>query len=338
MKPINCLITGISGMVGSHLLDFLLKKTNWNIYGLIRFSSKLDNIEHHLDRVNKGKRVFLEYGDLTDQVSIRKVIDNTLPKYIFHLAAESFPKMSFDAPLKFYDTNVKGTQILLEEVKNCKKINPIVHVCSSSEVFGKVKKKHLPINENCNFHPASPYAISKVGTDLIGRYFYEAYGVRTLVTRMFTHTGPRRGDFFAESTFAKQIAMIEEGLIPPKIKVGNLKSLRTIADVRDAVNAYYMLVTKKPKPGEAYNIGGNYTCKVGDILNYLLRLSNYEKKIKIVQDPKRMRKIDADLQVPDVSKFKRHTGWKPVYSFEKTMIDLLNYWRKQVKSKKFLDR
>ena len=338
MKPINCLITGISGMVGSHLLDFLLKKTNWNIYGLIRFSSKLDNIEHHLDKINNGKRVFLEYGDLTDQVSIRKVINNTLPKYIFHLAAESFPKMSFDAPLKFYDTNVKGTQILLEEVKDCKKINPIIHICSSSEVFGKVKKKYLPIKESCHFHPASPYAISKVGTDLIGRYFYEAYGVRTIVTRMFTHTGPRRGDFFAESTFAKQIAMIEDGLIPPKIKVGNLNSLRTIADVRDAVNAYYMLVTKKPKPGEAYNIGGNYTCKVGDILNHLLSLSTYEKKIKIIQDPKRMRKIDADLQVPDVNKFKKHTGWKPIYSFEKTMIDLLNYWRKQVKSKNFLDR
>jgi len=338
MKPINCLITGISGMVGSHLLDFLLKKTNWNIYGLIRFSSKLDNIEHHLDKINNGKRVFLEYGDLTDQVSIRKVINNTLPKYIFHLAAESFPKMSFDAPLKFYDTNVKGTQILLEEVKDCKKINPIIHICSSSEVFGKVKKKYLPIKESCHFHPASPYAISKVGTDLIGRYFYEAYGVRTIVTRMFTHTGPRRGDFFAESTFAKQIAMIEDGLIPPKIKVGNLNSLRTIADVRDAVNAYYLLVTKKPKPGEAYNIGGNYTCKVGDILNHLLSLSTYEKKIKIIQDPKRMRKIDADLQVPDVNKFKKHTGWKPTYSFEKTMIDLLNYWRKQVKSKNFLDR
>ena len=122
MKPINCLITGISGMVGSHLLDFLLKKTNWNIYGLIRFSSKLDNIEHHLDKINNGKRVFLEYGDLTDQVSIRKVINNTLPKYIFHLAAESFPKMSFDAPLKFYDTNVKGTQIFLKKLKIVKKL------------------------------------------------------------------------------------------------------------------------------------------------------------------------------------------------------------------------
>jgi len=338
MKKINCLITGITGMVGSHLLDLLLKKTNWNIYGLCRWSSKLDNIEHHLDKINKGERVFLEYGDLTDHVSIRKVIEKSFPKYIFHLAAETFPKMSFDAPLKFYETNVKGTQILLEEVKKCKKIDPIIHICSSSEVFGKVKKKDLPIKESCTFHPASPYAISKVGTDLIGKYFYEAYGLKTIVTRMFTHTGPRRGDYFAESTFAKQIAMIENKMINPIIKVGNLKSLRTIADVRDAVNAYYLLVTKKPLAGEIYNIGGNYSCKVGKILNYLLSITNYKKKIKIVTDVKRLRKIDADLQIPDVNKFKKHTNWKPKYRFEETMNDLLEYWRDQVKKKKLLDR
>ena len=172
MKKINCLITGITGMVGSHLVDFLLKNTDWNIYGLLRWSSKLDNIEHHLEKINKKKRLFLLYGDLTDHISIRSAINESLPNYVFHLAAETFPKMSFEAPIKFYDTNIKGTQILLEEIKNLKTINPVVHICSSSEVFGKVKKKDLPIDEKCNFHPASPYAISKVGTDLIGRYFY----------------------------------------------------------------------------------------------------------------------------------------------------------------------
>ena len=307
MKKINCLITGITGMVGSHLLDFLIKNTSWNIYGLIRWSSKLDNIDHHLNDINKKKRIFLQYGDLTDHVSIRKVINNSLPSYVFHLAAETFPKMSFDSPLKFYETNIKGTQILLEEIKNCNKIDPFVHVCSSSEVFGKVKKTDLPINEKCNFHPASPYAISKVGTDLVAKYFYEAYGTKTLVTRMFTHTGPRRGDYFAESTFAKQIAMIENNMIPPKIKVGNLNSLRTIADVRDAVRAYYLLLTKKPIAGEVYNIGGRYSCKVGDILNYLLGISVSKNKIKIVTDLNRLRKIDADLQIPDVKKFRKHT-------------------------------
>ena len=338
MKKINCLITGVTGMVGSHLLDYLLQNTDWNIYGLCRWSSKLDNIEQNLDLINKKKRVFLLYGDLNDQNSIREVVKKSLPHFVFHLAAESFPKMSFSAPLKFYDTNIKGTQSLLEELRNCKLIDPLVHICSSSEIFGKVKKQDLPINESCGFHPASPYAISKVGTDLISRYFYEAYNVKTFTTRMFTHTGPRRGDYFAESTFAKQIAMIEVGAIKPIIKVGNLKSLRTIADVRDAVRAYYLLLTKNLKPGSYYNIGGTYSCSVGDILNYLINLSPFKNKIKIIEDPSRFREIDADLQIPDSRLFKKHTGWKPLYTFDQTMHDLLDYWREQVKKKNFLDR
>jgi len=150
-----------------------------------------------------------------------------------------------------------------------------------------------------------------------------------MTTRMFTHTGPRRGDVFAESTFAKQIAMIEAGLLPPVVKVGNLDSLRTWADVRDAIKAYYMLVTKNPIPGEYYNIGGTYSCTVKDMLDHLLSLST-KKGIKVEMDPERLRPIDADLQVPDTSKFEKHTGWKPEISFETTMLDLLNYWRDRV--------
>ena len=207
------------------------------------------------------------------------------------------------------------------------KIKPLIHVCSSSEVFGKVDKKNLPIDENCNYHPASPYAISKVGTDLLGRYYAEAYDMNIMTTRMFTHTGPRRGDVFAESTFAKQIAMIEKDYIEPVVKVGNLDSLRTISDVRDAVRAYHMLVTINPTKGEYYNIGGTYSCTIGDILNKLISLSSKKDVIKIETDPERLRPIDADLQLPDTSKFHEHTGWKPEIDFEKTMLDLLNYWR-----------
>ena len=132
--------------------------------------------------------------------------------------------------------------------------------------FWKSFKDKLPINEECSFHPASPYAISKVGTDLVGRFYAEAYGMKVITTRMFTHTGPRRGDVFAESTFAKQIALAEAGVIDPIIKVGNLNSMRTIADVRDAVRAYYMLLTINPIPGEYYNIGGSYSCSIEKIL------------------------------------------------------------------------
>ncbi len=231
-----------------------------------------------------------------------------------------------------------GTANLLEALRKSHYKNAITHVCASSEVFGRVPKEKLPINEECSFHPASPYAISKVGTDLVGRYYAEAYGMTIMTTRMFTHTGPRRGDVFSESTFAKQIAMIEAGLQEPKIYVGNLDSLRTYADVRDAVRAYYMLVTMNPTGGEYYNIGGTYTCTIKQMLYYLISRSKV-KGIEIVVDPERLRPIDADLQVPDTTKFQKHTGWKPQIFFEQTMDDLLEYWRNKVNSgRKFLKR
>lgn len=325
----KALITGMTGMVGSHLADFLLENTEWEIHGLQRWRSPLDNILHLMDRINRKDRVFVHYGDLNDQGSLIKVLEEVKPDYIFHLAAQSYPQTSFNAPIDTLNTNILGTCRLLEGVRILG-MKPIIHVCASSEVFGRVPKEKLPINEECTFHPASPYAISKVGTDLIGRYYAEAYDMTIMTTRMFTHTGPRRGDVFAESTFAKQIALIEAGIIPPVVKTGNLDSLRTWADVRDAVRAYYMLVTENPQKGAYYNIGGAYTCSVRDMLNKLLSLSTV-KNIKVETDPVRLRPIDADLQVPDTSKFKEHTGWEPEISFDKTMEDLLNYWREKIK-------
>lgn len=255
----RALITGITGMVGSHLVDFLLENTDWDVYGVCRWRSPLDNVSHLLDRVNRKDRVFFEYADLNDEMSLITVVNRIKPDYVFHLAAQSYPLTSFTAPIDTLNTNILGTCRLLEAfrlaMEEDKDYKPVIHVCASSEVFGKIpaaKKPETGIHEECPFHPASPYAISKVGTDLLGRYYAEAYGMTVMTTRMFTHTGPRRGDVFHESTFAKQIAMIEAGMIEPKVMVGNLKSLRTYADVRDAVRAYYMLVTVSPIPGEYY--------------------------------------------------------------------------------------
>lgn len=334
----KCLITGITGMVGSHLVDFLLENTNWEIWGMARWRSPLDNISHLVPRINSKDRVQLVYADLRDFISVHDAISKSRPDYVFHLAAQSYPKTSFESPLDTFETNIQGTANILEAIRKLG-LNPIIHVCSSSEVFGRVPKEKLPIDEECTFHPASPYAISKVGTDLIGRFYAEAYGMTIMTTRMFTHTGPRRGDVFAESTFAKQIAMIEQGFIPPVVKVGNLKSLRTFADVRDAVRAYYMLVTVNPIPGAYYNIGGTFSCGVDEMLNTLISMSTCKETIQIEVDPDRLRPIDADTQVPNTSKFTAHTGWKPEIPFEKTMLDLLDYWRKQVAGKnQFLTR
>ena len=224
------LITGITGMVGSHLADYLLKTTDWELWGMLRWRSPLDNIEHLLDLANKKDRINLVYADLNDQVALLHAIEESKPDYVFHLAAQSYPKTSFESPLDTYNTNIIGTARLLEALHWQKK-DPWIHVCASSEVFGRVSEDKLPINEECSFHPASPYAISKVGTDLIRRYHAEAFNQKIITTRMFTHTGPRRGDVFAESSFAKQIAMIENGLLSPVIKVGNLDSLIFVIDL-----------------------------------------------------------------------------------------------------------
>jgi len=324
----KALITGITGMVGSHLSDFLLKKTDWDVHGLCRWRSPLINLESQIERIDAGERLYLHYADLRDPISIDAVTSKIQPDYIFHLAAQSFPKTSFDSPLDTYETNIQGTESILNSARKfCPKAK--IHICASSEVFGRVSQDKLPIDEECSFHPASPYAISKVATDLIGRYYAEAYDMTVMTTRMFTHTGPRRGDVFAESSFAKQIALIEAKKQEPTILVGNLESLRTWADVRDAVRAYYMLVTENPVPGEYYNIGGTFTCTVAEMLQKLISLT--DEKVEIKVDPDRLRPIDADLQVPDTSKFTNHTGWKPEYTFNQTMEDLLNYWRDRVK-------
>jgi GDPmannose 4,6-dehydratase len=327
----KALITGITGMVGSHLADYLLEHTDWDIYGMCRWRSPLDNVEHLCGRANKKDRLYFIDGDLNDYISLQNAVDKSRPHYVFHLAAQSYPSTSFTSPIHTLDTNIIGTERLLEALRRCREIDPVIHVCSSSEVFGRVPKDKLPINEECSFHPASPYSISKIGTDMIGRYHAEAYGQKIMTTRMFTHTGPRRGDVFAESTFAKQIAMIEQDLIPPVVKTGNLKSLRTWSDVRDAVRAYYMLVTVNPIPGEYYNIGGTYSCTVRKMLDYLLSIST-RNDIKVETEKSRLRPLDADLQVPDTTKFKDHTGWETQISFEKTMLDLLNYWRVRVRA------
>lgn len=333
----KALITGVTGMVGSHLCDFLLEHTDWEICGVCRWRSPLENVEHLLPLANRKQRLSFAYADLNDEMSLIRVVRDVRPDYVFHLAAQSYPLTSFSAPIDTLNTNILGTCRLLEALRLAMEedsgYQPVIHVCASSEVFGKIppeKKPETGIHEECPFHPASPYAISKAGTDLLGRYYAEAYGMTVMTTRMFTHTGPRRGDVFHESTFAKQIAMIERGMTEPVVKVGNLDSLRTYADVRDAVRAYYMLLTVNPIPGAYYNIGGTHTCTVGDTLRTLLSMSTARDIIRVETDPERLRPVDADLQVPDCRKFMEHTGWKPEIPYEQTMADLLDDWRRKL--------
>src|SRR3990167_10826034 len=324
----SVLITGITGFVGSHLAEYILTNhKNIKVCGLVRWRSPLDNINHI------SKKIDLKWGDLLDSFSLEKIIRETKPDVIFHLAAQSYVDFSFLAPVSTLEVNVIGTINLLETIKKIKieeNYDPIVHICSSSEVYGQVKKEEIPIKEDNPFRPASPYAVSKVAEDMLGYQYWLSWKIKTIRTRLFTHTGPRRGEVFVESSFAKQIAAIEAGQQPPAIKVGNLNSVRTYLDVKDAVMAYWLLADKY-LAGEVYNVGGVETMTVGEMLDRLLNLSQV-KDIKIEVDPSRLRPSDVTFQIPCVDKFISATGWKPEIKFDKTLDDLLNYWRDYYKN------
>ena len=319
--PERVLITGITGMVGSHLADYLLEHhPDTHVHGLARWRSDRSNIAH------LGGRITLHIGELRDLNSLVEVMRTVRPSWIFHLAAQSYVQASFSAPADTLTTNIIGTTNLLDAIRIVG-IEPRVHICSSSEVYGQVEPDEVPITESNPLRPASPYAVSKVGEDLIARQYHEAYGMHLVRTRMFTHTGPRRGDVFAESAFAKQIAEIEAGLIDGPVKVGNLASVRTIADVRDAVRAYWLLLEKCPA-GEVYNIGGTETMEIGDVLARLEGMATCPISHEV--DPALLRPSDVTLQIPDSTRFHEATGWAPEIPAEETLRDLLDYHRERV--------
>jgi GDPmannose 4,6-dehydratase len=333
------LITGITGQVGSQLADYILDNTDYEIVGMMRWQEPLDNLFHLTNRINNKDRISIYYSDLNDYSSISRMINKILPNYISHLAAQSYPKTSFDSPIETLQTNIIGTANLLEAIRQRREIDgydPIIHVCSSSEVYGRAMPG-FALAEDTPFHGASPYSISKIGADYLGRFYGEAYGMRTFVTRMGTHSGPRRSDVFFESTVAKQIALIEAGLQEPIIKVGNLASTRTFQDARDAVRAYFMLMEAANSGeipcGEYYNIAGEEAFKLPEVIELLVGLSTV-KGIEIQTDADRMRPIDADYQMFDNTKIRLAIDWKPVITAKKMFSDLLEHWRNEISNGK----
>ena len=317
----NVLVTGITGFVGSHLAEYILGLDEGHeVYGLCRWRSPKDNLSKIYNKIK------IVEADLCDLGSLIRQLQASRPAVIFHLAAQSYVLTSFNSPVHTLWTNVIGTINLLEAVR-ITGTDPVIHICSSSEVYGQVKKEDVPINEDCPFRPASPYALSKVGEDMAAYQYWTSYGIKTIRTRMFTHTGPRRGDVFAFSAFAKQIAAAELGLRDTVIHVGNLASVRTICDVRDAVRAYWMLVNKC-RAGEVYNIGGNQTVTIGEGLEKLLSMARTKCEVKV--DPELLRPSDVTLQIPSTEKFRKETGWEPEITLEQTLGDILDYWREEL--------
>lgn len=318
------LITGISGSGGSFLAEYIINNhPEVEVHGISRWhSTTVDNLKEIRPKIT------MHEADLTDMASIITALQNVEPDAIFNLAAYANVLTSFKTPTAVMYNNVLGTSNLFEAIRILN-IKPLIQHCSTSEVYGQVDPKNVPITEDAPLRPASPYAVSKTTQDLLSFSYFVAYKLPIIRTRMFTYLNPRRTDIFA-SAFAKQVAWIEQGL-QKELVHGNLDSIRTMIDVRDAMRAYWeaMLYCE---PGEIYNIGGTNTMKVGEFLEKLIALSTVPIPTRV--NPDLLRPADLTLQIPSAKKFIAATNWSPKYSFEESMQFVLDYWRKQALAEK----
>lgn len=315
------LITGITGFAGSHLAEYILTHhPEVEVYGLIRWRSRRENIVHIEDKIT------LVEGDLKDIVSLKKMLANVKPDRIFHLAAQSFVPTSWKCPAETFSINAIGQINLFEAILDLG-LSPKIQIAGSSEEYGLVYENEIPMKETNPLRPLSPYAVSKVAQDLLAFQYWKSYGLRTVRTRGFNHTGPRRGEVFICSNFARQIAEIEKEKRDPVILVGNLEAKRDFTDVRDIVRAYWLSL-EKGEEGEVYNIGTGRAYAMQDILDMLISLSQVKVEVKV--DPERLRPSDVPILLADSSKFRQLTGWKPRIPLRQSLEDLLNYWRARV--------
>lgn len=325
------------------------------IFGTARNRSRLDYIEGIMDRITLIPDV-----EIRDAHAVAAAVKKTEPDYIFHLAAQSFVPASWNAPADTIETNVKGTVNLLEAVR-MSELHPVIQIAGSSEEYGcpplvelktddeygfmspefnPAEKRFsveinqmpkmvfkVPITEEFLLLPLSPYGVSKVAEDLLGFQYHKSYGMKIVRTRAFNHTGPRRGESFATSNFAKQIVEIEKGMHEPVLKAGNLEAKRDFTDVRDIVRGYW-LAASRGKYGEVYNLCSGKARSIQSVLD-TLRLQS-TAQFEIVQDRERMRPSDIPVLEGDCSKFTKQTGWKPKIGFSQTMGDLLDYWREKI--------
>lgn len=315
------IITGISGSGGSYLAEYIVENhPDVEIHGISRWHSTThkDNLKDII------RKIIVHECDLNDLSSVIEAIRKVKPDGLFHLASHANVRASFFTPLAVLQNNIMGTANLFEGIKLAG-VDPVIQLCSTSEVYGQVDPKNVPIKEDCPLNPASPYAVSKVTQDLLGNSYYLSYGMKIIRTRMFAYLNPRRTDLFATS-FAMQVARIEAGL-QKELLHGNLDSVRTIIDVRDAMESYWVALIKG-RIGEVYNIGGTATMKVGEFLEVLKKKAKC--KIPSKADPMLLRPADVTLQIPDTTKFRSQTNWEPKYSFDESVQFLLDHCRKKV--------
>lgn len=317
----KALITGIAGQTGSHLADYiLLDITGWEVHGITRYRSDLTNINGILDNLH------LHDCDLRDAHNVNKIIAKIKPDKVFHLAATSFVRSSWDQAAEVINNNVTSQVNIMEAIReHCPEA--VLQLACSSEEYGLVKPEETPIKETNLLRPLSPYGVSKIAQEKLGYQYNQSYELNIVITRTFNHCGPRRGDAFVESSFCKQVAMIEASLQEPIIRHGNLDAVRDYTDARDIAEAYW-LATEHCTPGEPYNICTGQAISIGNLLDSIISISNVSVSKR--QDPARMRPSDVLLLLGDSSKFRKLTGWEPRIPFKQTMHDLLDAWRSRI--------
>jgi GDP-4-dehydro-6-deoxy-D-mannose reductase len=325
----NVLVTGITGFAGSHLADLLLEKGKYEVHGLKQWNlTRMRNVRHLLDKV-----VWHEC-DITDPVSVRNVLKDVRPGKIYHLAAESAVAPSWEHPTHYMDVNYGGTVNFLDAIRESG-MNPRFLIPGSGEEYGDIKESELPITENTVLRPVNPYSVTKIAQDLIGYVYYRSYGLNIIRTRAFNHEGPRRDNFFGISSYAYQIARIEQGKQKPFIKVGYIDDKRNFTHIRDLVEAYYQAM-QKCKPGELYLIGSEEPSHIHtfrEVLGLLLEMSKLDKKkVSIETEPKFVRPTNVPRLIGDTKKFRELTGWEPKIPFKQILEDVLEYWRDFVKN------
>lgn len=316
------LITGITGFVGSHMAEFALAQ-GATVFGACRWRSNPENL------LGIRSRVQLVESDLRDQSSTTEMLATAQPDVIFHLAGQSQVMTSWHAPAETLHTNIIGQAHLLEAVRHRGAPFPTVLVVGSSEEYGLVKESDLPVTERHELSPLSPYAVSKVAQDMLAYQYFRSYGIPCLRVRAFNHDGPRRGEVFVTSAFARQIAEIELGRRAPVIRVGNLKARRDYTDVRDMVRGYWLLA-QKGRPGEVYNLCSGESHAIQEILDFFLAQATV-KNIRVEEDPARLRPSDLPNLFGSAAKAHAETGWQPQITFEQMLLDVLNYWRERVR-------
>lgn len=317
------LITGITGFVGSHMAEYALAQ-GAEVCGACRWRSNTENIA-----ALRSKLRIVE-ADLRDQSSVQEMLATTQPDLIFHLAGQSQVMTSWHAPAETLQTNVIGQVHLLEAIRQRGGVFPKILVVGSSEEYGLVEERDLPVTEDHQLQPLSPYAVSKVSQDLLAYQYFRSYGIPCIRARAFNHDGPRRGEVFVTSAFARQVAEIEQGLREPVILVGNLNARRDYTDVRDIVRGYWLLL-EKGVPGEVYNLCSGRSHAIQEILDFFLAQSKV-KKIEVREDTTRLRPSDLPNLFGSAERVRAATGWVPTIPFEQTLLDVLNYWREKTKS------